>query len=332
MKYILLLIIFSFSCNSGDLKLYPSWGKVMVTNYGLFDGSTVSIVDGHDKKIESTLLLGAAVQITFRVAANNVTKKFYVSNHHPTNGQSVSVIDGTNNSIIKTITGVPNPTAIAVNTVTNMVYVCNDVGNQVTVINGSSDIKTGSTVVTGTSPVGIAVNPNTNKVYTANSGGGGSYTVINGDTLSATTFTDPSLNACQGVAVNPNTNKIYVSNFGNNTVSVINGETNLIEQTLTGYFADPVEIAVNTKTNRIYVCNSNATTGNSVVVIDGNNHSVIAILTGFSGPYEPAVHETTNTIYVSNYGSDSITAIDGETHELTTIYGFIGPIGVAVLE
>jgi DNA-binding beta-propeller fold protein YncE len=83
--------------------------------------------------------------------------------------------------------------AIAVNPVTNKIYVANigDVPSvsTVTVIDGSSDVT--AKVPAVAFPDGMAVNPVTNKVYVASWGGGGSDVIVidgtsNADTAVAT--------------------------------------------------------------------------------------------------------------------------------------------------
>src|SRR5438105_4918002 len=98
-----------------------------------------------------------------------------------------------------------NPGAVALNPVTNKVYVANSFGT-VTVIDGASN-KT-STVTDGGGPDAVAVNPVTNKVYVTN--GSGTVTVIDGASNATSTVTVGTVPFA--VAVNPVTNKIYVVN------------------------------------------------------------------------------------------------------------------------
>src|SRR5437016_2377507 len=59
-----------------------------------------------------------------------------------------------------------SPVAVAVNPVTNKIYVANANGSSVTVIDGATN--TTATVAVGASPIAVAVNPVTNKIYVAN--------------------------------------------------------------------------------------------------------------------------------------------------------------------
>jgi len=55
---------------------------------------------------------------------------------------------------------------VAVNPVTNKIYVANFLSKQCTVIDGATNAT--ATVATGTSPFAMAVNPVTNNIYVAN--------------------------------------------------------------------------------------------------------------------------------------------------------------------
>ena len=200
------------------------------------------------------------------------------------------------------------PVAIAVNASSNKIYVVNQRSNNVTAIDGASNLT--STVPVGNYPAALAINPVTNKIYIANENDG-SVTVIDGATNHVTTIgagTGPA-----AIAVNPVTNRIYVANFASNTVSVINGVT--LATTSLNVGLRPSAIAVNSAANRIYVANYN---NGTVSVIDGASNGVTTIPVG-AKPCAIAVNESTNQIYVANYQSNSVSAIDGATGNVTAV-------------
>ncbi len=88
-----------------------------------------------------------------------------MANH---SSNSVTVINGVNNATFTVAVG-NYPAAVAVNSVTNKVYVTNFMSNTVTVIDGATGTTT--TVPVGGYPRAVAVNPLTNKIYVANYGG-----------------------------------------------------------------------------------------------------------------------------------------------------------------
>jgi YVTN family beta-propeller protein len=73
------------------------------------------------------------------------------------------------------------------------------------------------------------------------------------------------------VAVNPNTNTIYVANSGNKTVSVMDGKTNEVVQTIR-VGDSPAGVAVDSITGKVYVPNYQT---NTVSVIYGKTNAVV---------------------------------------------------------
>ncbi|MFZ0821806.1 MAG: hypothetical protein WAM91_17215, partial [Candidatus Acidiferrales bacterium] len=128
---------------------------------------------------------------------------------------NVTVIDGATNNTTTVAAGT-EPYAVAVNPVTNKIYVSKENSDNVTVIEGATNNTT--TVAAGTAPQGVSVNPVTNKIYVVNANGS-NVTVIDGATNTTTTVaagTEPF-----AVAVNPVTNQIYVTNFTSENVTVL---------------------------------------------------------------------------------------------------------------
>ena len=82
-------------------------------------------------------------------------------------------------SVGATVAAETNPIAMAVNPVTNKIYVANFNSSSVTAIDGTDNST--DTVATGTYPRAVAVNPATNRIYIAN-WGTNNMTVIDGST------------------------------------------------------------------------------------------------------------------------------------------------------
>ena len=200
------------------------------------------------------------------------------------------------------------PYAVAVNPVTNQIYVANFGGNNVSVIDGATHTAIATPSV-GTNPGAVAVNPVTNQIYVANLGGN-TVSVIDGSTHAV--IATPAVGSFPyAVAVNPVTNQIYVANNGGNNLSVIDGSTHTVIATPT-VGTSPLAVAVNPLTNQIYVSNNS---GNTVSVIDGSSHTVIATPAVGSFPWAVAVNPVTNRIYVANYGGGTVSVIDADASE-----------------
>jgi len=77
------------------------------------------------------------------------------------------VIDGATNGTTPVAVGT-GPCAVAVNPVTNKIYVANSNSNNLTVVDGATNATTN--VAAGTAPYSVVVNPLTNKIYVTNNG------------------------------------------------------------------------------------------------------------------------------------------------------------------
>jgi YVTN family beta-propeller protein len=217
---------------------------------------------------------------------------------------------------------------VAVNPLTNKIYVANDGDSSVTVIDGATNATTRITVAVGSNPRAIAVNPVTNKIYVACYkwySTDGSVTVIDGATNMSTSTVDAWYHP-DALAVNTVTNRIYVASLDGSYVTVIDGATNGTATVATG--TKPWAVAVNPVTNKIYVANYNS---NNVTVIDGATNTTTTVGTG-TGPYAVAVNPVSNKIYVANYNSVSniVTVIDGATNTTTAVTVGQKPCALAV--
>ena len=194
------------------------------------------------------------------------------------------------------------PYGIAVNQITNRIYVVNEGTDNVSVIDGETDSVI-ATIDVGDNPEGVAVNPITNLIYVTNENDD-SISVIDGttnaviDTIESTQqhpIDDP-----EGITVNVLTNRIYVANDNDDTVSVIDGDSQsstyhkVIATISVGN--KPEVLDVNHVTNTVYVANE---LSNSVSVIDGEDNEVIALITNqIDDPEGIAVNENTQLVYV----------------------------------
>ncbi len=213
----------------------------------------------------------------------------------------------------------PAPWAIAVNPVTNKIYVANFDASNVSVIDGVTDTRVA--VATGAKPSAVAVDPVTNKIYVANYGDG-TVTII--DVAGNSTSTVSVGTHPVAVAVNPVTNKIYVVNQASNTVTVIDGATETTDTVGTG--AEPWAVAVNASINKIYVANHGS---NNVTVINGEDNSTVTVGAG-TNPDAIAVDNVTDKVYVANFGSDTVTVITGSNNATATVSVGTDPYALAV--
>jgi YVTN family beta-propeller protein len=184
--------------------------------------------------------------------------------------------------------------SICANSETNCIYVPNEDGDIVTVLDlvgGNWTVIT--TIPVGDEPMGICVNPQTNRIYVADFEDN-AVSVIDG-TNNSVIATIGVGDHPVGVAVNPEMNHIYVANFYDNSLSVIDGSTNEVIQTINdiGNLCKAYDIAVNPTTKRIYVCCYYAdmeTNGEVCVLEDG----VTGIEESLDNPTSPSFKVSPN--------------------------------------
>jgi DNA-binding beta-propeller fold protein YncE len=223
------------------------------------------------------------------------------------------------------------PNSVAVNEVTNKIYVANQdlddpVANafsSVTVIDGKTD-KVVKNVTVEVQPGIVAVNTRTNKVYVVNNGTN-SLSVIDGKTLKtdATLHFRPDGRAPlesgvmspYDVKVNEVTNTIYVTGPQSNTVAAVDGRTN--KWKIIGTGATPTGASIDPLTNTVYVTDM---TTNDLTVIDGKTNKISTIpLKDVQDPLTVAVNPKTHKVYVGNLTSRSISVVDATTGKSITI-------------
>jgi YVTN family beta-propeller protein len=169
-----------------------------------------------------------------------------------------------------------------------------------------------------TIPVGfaareVAVDATRDRIYV----GGDGLAVIDGSTNSVIA-TAPTIVGTP-VAVNPATNRLYVMRFIDSSVSVVDGETLTLVNTIIppGGGHELRGLAVNPATNRVYVSDSGA---NKVWVIDGATNVVVAGIAVGPIPTDIAVNPVTNRVYVARGGFGPVffglLAIDGATNSV----------------
>lgn len=192
-------------------------------------------------------------------------------------------------NIIGSIIVERSPAGVAVNSLTNRIYVSNNQSDTVSVVDGTTN-KVIKTITVGKEPYGVAVNEITNKIYVVHID---TVSVINGNTDEVETVFSVGGDSV-GIAVNQKTNKIYVTSEPTNTLSVINGDTNEVESKLE-IEDGTIEVAVNPNTNHIYVTSKDS---KILTVIDGETSSVIKTHKLEDNVIDVTVNTSNDKVYV----------------------------------
>jgi YVTN family beta-propeller protein len=243
-------------------------------------------------RVLSMVVLVAAVCPIMQAKTNYA----YVAN---LSDNTVSVVNISNDTVVKTITVGTNPFAVAVDEAGKSVYVGNFGSNNVSVISTSTNAVT-ATIPVQTQPQGVAVSPNGKTVYVAN-GSSGTVSVINTATKKVTAnISVPGQPA--GVAVTPNGAFVYVANYGANNVAVINTITNAVVASVPAG-TGPTWVAISPDGTTVYVTNQ---TSSSVTVIQTATNTVANTITLTSVPYGNGVSPDGQWLYVVSSGSVTV--------------------------
>jgi YVTN family beta-propeller protein len=235
------------------------------------------------------------------------------------------------------------PVALAINEATNRIYVANNAGGSVSVIDGTNDVVV-ATVNVGTLPYTLAVNPVTNKVFVSNVFSD-KITLIDGATNATSTIKAGSADSIVidtkrdrayligwegtsltvldsnpaiigkikmggmhlwGMAVDETAGKLYITRAGNAQLAIVDEASENVTNIPTG--STPCAVALNLATNRIYVVNHEDDT---VTVIDAREGKTLATVKVGEKPQGIAIDAKANRIYVANVHGDSISVVDG---------------------
>ena len=202
------------------------------------------------------------------------------------------------------------PTYVAIDEITNTLYVVNQLSNDVTVIDGNTN-NVITTISVGQNPTGAELVKPFNRLYVLNQNSF-SISVID-TTTNAVVDTIQLTTVPFGQEFNPLTNLLYVGNPFTNTVTVIDVTTNTIVGSPIPAGLGPAAIQINTITNRLYVSNL---ASSNISIIDGITNTVIGTIPIVGGAGLVGIDENTNTIYVPTFFSNKIFVIDGLTNSV----------------
>jgi YVTN family beta-propeller protein len=192
----------------------PVSGKAYILNGG---NNTVSVLQGSLVVATPLVLPGQPVVAAADPYANLIYVAIASAGTSP--GQ-VSVINGSNDTLVGSVAVGVGPASVDVNPATGLAYVSNSADGTVTVLQGNQVI---TTVAVGKTPKQLAVDSARNRIYVTNFGDG-TVSAIDGPTNTTTTI--PAGGGPMFLAVDIPDNRVYVVNQTDGSVCFIDG-TNL---------------------------------------------------------------------------------------------------------
>ncbi len=288
-----------------DVVIHPVTGTAYVADDN-FGPSSLFVVDGTSDTIIGTIPLASGWNALRGQAIDVAANVLYVT-HHNLRTSNVSVIDlATNSRLMPDLTAGWNPHDVAINPLSNRIYVANANSSNVSVFDRTSHALL-TTIATGPGrALGVAVNTLSNRVYVATEGGN-AVRVISGasSTVVASITTGSSVN---DVAVDESRDLVFASNRGSASVSVIDGASNVVVATI-GVPSGPRGLDVNPATGRLYV----SCTSGSLAIVDVATRSLVATLATGGSNSDTEVNRLTGKVYVANLSSSVVTIVQDVT-------------------
>jgi uncharacterized protein len=195
-----------------------------------------------------------------------------------------------------------DPEAIAVNPITNRIYVANSGSGTVSVIDGATDAVT-ATVPVGDLPYVVAVNVLTDKIYVSKTFSN-TTTVIDGKT-NQTSILKAGVQA-DAIAVGYGSNRIFMTSYEGSKVTIVDGKNESVATVDVDTHLWGITAVDAIATKRIYLTGSGSS---KLWMIDEKTNALTSVATG-EIPCAVAVDPVAKRVYVANYGSDSVTVID----------------------
>ncbi len=197
------------------------------------NAACVAVYNMNDNSLITAILPSATFGGAGGIAVNPVTGRVYLNGGGLPNFDNVVIIDGITHQVLTTLHAGAGPGPMAVNTVTNKIYIANtaagSVDNSVTVVNGATSaveatISNTNASVSGNSVCSIAVDETSNVIYVGDCANDNDYhgrvSVFAGSNNAFLGQIDVG-RFPRAMAFNAATGKLYVSNNEDGTVSVL---------------------------------------------------------------------------------------------------------------
>ena len=225
------------------------------------------------QRVIATIPVGS---VPSAVAVDTKIDTIYVAN---AGDNTVTVINGDNNTVADVVSVGQFPQAVTANSVLNLIYVGNIADtNQISVINGANDFVRDIHVSKIIGVTGLTVNHSTAAVYACNSSF--RVDVIDGHTNHVIARL-PVPSCSLGLCVNSTTNLIYAATFTPN-ITVIDGTTNQIVKTLPLDLTGVVSLTVDEQSNHLGLVDTNA---GEFEVVDAATGAVLGTVSGLQRPF-----------------------------------------------
>jgi len=193
----------------------PDGSKVYVSNS---NDNSLSVIDAATNEVVATVKVG---NYPIGITVSKDGSKIYVADDL---ANKITVLNAANNAFIKDIPVGNGPSNTVLSPDGGRLYVANSSGNSISVINTLTDDVIG-TIATESIVLGLAISPDGTRLYANNNPPTNSLVYVF-DTGNFTTLNKIAIgSATEGLAISPDGSRVYVSNIYNNSVKVIDTQT-----------------------------------------------------------------------------------------------------------
>ncbi len=263
---------------------------------------------------------------------NAPTHQIFVTNWA---SDSVSVINASNYSTVKTITGFKKPLSIAPLQGKGEIFVANSGSNTISVISTTTDTISFNITV-GQNPVSMAFTPDSKLAYVTNSNNTGNIStisVINTTTYNVVNTIRLQGGSAGGIAISPDGLQAFVAIVGSKYIAIINTSNSGVNYLYLGEKAHtPCDAYASPNSAYIFIGSCNA---NGVYIINTITDTLIGNITNIGGGSDPYGSEITvspdgskllisNVSSISNSPSGTVSVIDTSNYSIYKIINNIG--------
>jgi YVTN family beta-propeller protein len=293
----------------------PVSGNVFVVGQNHSFQCNVTVLSGTSGAVVASFSLGAG-RFPMTPTYDPRTGDFYVPTilaglPQGTRG-NLTVVNASHEEMVGNISLTFNPAGALYVPSIDSFYVANSSGNNLTVLNGSSDLVTGQ--INGPNTPGIMAYAANGNVYVGTFEN--NITVIDSSTGAViATFSDDR--GPDGFAYDPLDQELYATDYVWNNVTAYSTQTNaLVATVLLG--VQPTSLTYDTRNHDLYVYDR---LSNGLVVINGSTDRVVGTLPNGSGAIDVVYDPVTNDLYETNYYGENLSILNATTG---AILGWLG--------
>ena len=268
----------------------------------------VAVIDAATNTLLDTVMLGC--QMPGGICVDAVHNRVFCvgSSYYPMEESLVTVIDGSNDSILARITVGSAPRALCHSPSANKLYCASQFADQIAVIDCST-YTVPKVLPVPEWPVDMLYAPEVNRVYCVEQGPrnkpGFTVTVIDGSTDSVVRTIHVG-DYARSICYNRTDAKVYTANGFDGSVSVVDANTDSVVATV-AVGGSPFRVFWNPFSDRVYCSDEGS---GALWVIDGATNQQVGTISLVGAAWSMCLDSAAGKVYCSNFLDSMVTVID----------------------